>query len=483
MKILKLSMNRYFRFLFVLMLLFFWGCDTQKEDTNKKVLTEFDRIDLKEIKAMGKLRVVTSYNSVDYFIYKGRPIGYQLELLQELSNYLDLKLDISVSNDVKNNFDNLLDRKVDLIAMDLTITRSRANIIAFSEPHCFTRQVLVQRKQTRKEKKEPNKVGFNKLIRNQLELAGKSIYVQENSSYAERLRSLSNEIGDSINIIEIPDYEVEQLIGLVASGEIPYTVCDENLARVNKNYYDNIDVETPISFPQKIAWAMRPESQSLQDVVNKWLIGFKRTTRYKMIYKKYFLNKRSNHLVNNGFHSLKGGQFSIYDEVIKKESKKFDLDWRLVASLIYQESRFSPRVESWAGAVGLMQLMPETAKTFGVRKITSPKENIVGGLRFLKWLDEQLEDKISDPKERVKFVLASYNVGLGHVLDAMRLTEKYGKDPTIWDNNVDFYLLNKSKPKYYNDPVVKYGYCRGEEPYHYVNDILDRYEHYKNVVN
>ncbi len=476
-------MNRYF--IFVLLLGLFWGCDVQKEGTKKKAVTESGRIDLKEIKSMGKLRVVTAYNSVDYFIYKGRPIGYQLELLQELSNYLGIKLDISVSNDVKKNFDNLLDRKVDLIAMDLTITRSRANIIAFSEPHCFTRQVLVQRKQTKgkKEKKNTNRVGFNKLIRNQLELAGKSIYVQENSSYAERLRALSNEIGDSINIIEIPDYEVEQLIGLVAAGEIPYTVCDENLARVNKNYYDNIDVETPISFPQKIAWAMRPESQSLQDVVNKWLIGFKRTTRYKMIYKKYFLNKRSTHIVENGFHSLKGGQFSIYDEVIKKESKKFNLDWRLVASLIYQESRFSPRVESWAGAVGLMQLMPETAKTFGVTKITSPKDNIIGGLKFLKWLDNQLVEKVSDPKERVKFVLASYNVGLGHVLDAMRLAEKYGKDPTIWDNNVDFYLLNKSKPKYYNDPVVKYGYCRGEEPYHYVNDILDRYEHYKNVVN
>ncbi len=479
-------MNRYFKLIFVLLLGLSWGCNVQEKSSEKKAVTKTGRIDLNEIKSMGKLRVVTAYNSVDYFIYKGRPIGYQLELLQELSNYLGIKLDISVSNDVKKNFDNLLNRKVDLIAMDLTITRSRANTVAFSEPHCFTRQVLVQRKQTKrikKKKKDNNKVGFNKLIRNQLELAGKSIYVQENSSYAERLRALSNEIGDSINIIEIPDYEVEQLIGLVAAGEIPYTVCDENLARVNKNYYDNIDVETPISFPQKIAWAMRLESQSLQDVVNKWLIGFKRTTRYKMIYKKYFLNKRSTHIVENGFHSLKGGQFSIYDEVIKKESKKFDLDWRLVASLIYQESRFSPRVESWAGAVGLMQLMPETAKTFGVKKITSPKENIVGGLKFLKWLDKQLEDKITDPKERVKFVLASYNVGLGHVLDAMRLAEKYGKDPTIWDDNVDFYLLNKSKPKYYNDTVVKYGYCRGEEPYHYVNDILDRYEHYKNVVN
>jgi membrane-bound lytic murein transglycosylase F len=476
-------MNRYFQIIFVFLLLIFTGCTSNKKRAEKAKEGKAVNIDLEQIKARGKLRVVTAYNSVDYFIYKGRPMGYQFELLQELSNYLGLKLDISVSNDVKKNFDDLASGKVDLIAMNLTVTRNREKEFAFSEPHCYTRQVLVQRKKDKKQVKNDNSPGFNKLIRNQLELAGKSIYVQENSSYAERLRALSNEIGDSINVIEIPDYEVEQLIGMVAAGEIDYTVCDENLARVNKNYYDNIDVETPISFPQKIAWAMRKESQGLQDVVNRWMKSFKKTAKYKRIYQKYFLNKRSTHIVNDGFHSMKGGQFSVYDDIIKRESEKYDLDWRLVASIIYQESRFSPSIESWAGAVGLMQLMPETAKTFGVQKITSPVDNIRGGLKFLKWLDERLKEDVPDPEERLKFVLASYNVGLGHVQDAMRLAEKYGKDPSKWEGNVDFFLLNKSKPKYYNDPVVKYGYCRGEEPYYYVNDILERYEHYKNVVN
>lgn len=464
---------------------FLGGCGDKKERAEKKAVEKPIKLDLKEIKKRGRLNVVTAYNSVDYFIYKGRPMGYQFEMLQELSNYLGLKLNITVSNDVKKNFDDLLSGKVDLVAMSLTNTRSRSGKVAFSEPLFFTRQVLVQRKneKDKKSKKLLNPGGFNELIRNQLDLAGKSIYVQANSSYAERLRALSNEIGDSINVIEIPDYEVEQLIGLVSSGEIDYTVCDENMARVNKNYYDNIDVETPISFPQKIAWAMRPNSLSLQNVVNKWIIGFKRTAKYNRLYQKYFLNRRSTHIVNDDFHSLKGGQFSVYDDIIKKESEKYNLDWRLVASIIYQESRFSPNAQSWAGAKGLMQLMPETAKTFGVDDITSPDENVKGGLKFLKWLDDQLKNEIPDPEERLKFVLASYNVGIGHVLDAMRLAQKYGKDPEVWDNNVDFFLLNKSKPKYYNDPVVRYGYCRGEEPYHYVNDILERYEHYKNVVN
>ncbi|MBS2097948.1 MltF family protein [Carboxylicivirga linearis] len=458
----------------------FASCKTDKKPTLFNRANKEVDIDLDDIVKRGKIKVVTDYNSTNYFVYKGRPLGYQFELLKAMSNQLGLKLEITVSNNVEENINNLLNGDIDLIATNFTVTRNRSNKIAFTEPHCVTRQVLVQQKYRNSTGSEPTI--FNEVIRNQLDLAGKTIYVQENSSFVERLRNLSNEIGDSINIVEIPDYEVEQLIDLVANGEIPYTVCDENMARINTNFYDNIDVETAISFPQKIAWAVRPTSNDLLDVVNNWLINFKKTKQYKRIYRKYFINERSKHLVDAGFHSIRGGKVSIYDAIIKKESKKYDLDWRLIASLIYQESRFHPEIESWAGAKGLMQLMPETADYFGVKEITSPSENIKGGLKFLTWLDGRLKKTIEDPEERIKFVLAAYNVGLGHVQDAMRLAEKNGKNPLIWKDNVDYYLLNKSKPEFYNDPVVKYGYCRGEEPYHYVTDILERYDHYKNVI-
>ncbi|MBK3518298.1 MltF family protein [Carboxylicivirga marina] len=453
------------------------GCQVQTEQTNSKLPDEMASIDLDDIVKRGKIRVVTDYNSTNYFVYKGRPLGYQLELLQALSNTLGLKLEIVVSNDVEKNFESLLKGDVDLIATNLTVTRNRSHHVTFTEPHCITHQVLVQQKPSANNTLEEDDV-----IRNQLDLAGKTVYVQENSAYVTRLQSLANEIGDSIHVVEIPDYEVEQLIALVANGEIPYTVCDYNLAKINLNFFDNIDVETAISFPQKIGWAVRPNSGDLRDVVDNWLINFKKTNQYKRIYRKYFINKRSTHLVNSSFHSIKGGRVSAYDAIIKEESEKYNFDWRLIAALIYQESRFLPEVESWAGAIGLMQLMPQTAESFGVEKITSPQQNIQGGLKFLIWLDKRFRDRISDPEERLKFVLASYNVGPGHVEDAMRLAKKNNKNPNIWEDNVDYYLLNKSKPSFYNDPVVKYGYCRGEEPFHYVTDILERYTHYKNVI-
>ncbi|MFO8000945.1 MAG: transporter substrate-binding domain-containing protein [Marinilabilia sp.] len=457
------------------------GCSTEKSGTSEKEVEEPAQRDIDKIKEEGVVRVVTNYNSTNYFVYKGTPMGYQLELLQEFAKYLDVKLDVRVNNDLSTNYRNLRAGEVDIIASNLAATLEKGKDVSFTEPHSVSRQILVQQRYSTKEE-EGEEREYNKLIRNQLNLAGETVYVQKESAYARRLRNLAEEIGDSINIVEVPDYEVEQLISLVAEGEIKYTVCDENLARVNLNYYPNLDVETAISFPQKLSWAVRENSPDLLNVINNWLISFKKTSRYNQIYQKYYINKRSVHLVDEGFHSIRGGQVSNFDEIIREESEKFNWDWRLIASLIYQESRFLPRVESWAGAKGLMQLMPKTAGRFGVANIDEPRENIRGGVEFLRWLDERMKLRIEDPEERIKFVLASYNVGIGHVLDAMSLAEKYGKNPKKWDNNVDYYLLHKSEPKYFNDPVVKYGYCRGEEPYHYVTEILERYEHYKNVM-
>ncbi|TLX73461.1 transporter substrate-binding domain-containing protein [Labilibacter sediminis] len=473
---------RYFAKIWILALVFLASC--QPGNKTEKASEEESEVsfDLDAITKRGKLKVVTDYNSTNYFIYKGRPMGYQLELLNEFCNNLGIKLEVSVSNDVADNIKDLKTGRVDLIAQNLTVTRERSKVIQFTEPHTFARQILVQRKEKKREKSKKSHL-FNDLIRNQLDLAGKTIYVQKGSSHVTRLMHLSDEIGDSINIVEIPDYEAEQLIGLVAEGEISYTICDENLAKVNKNYYDNIDIETAISFPQKIAWGVRRNSPDLLHVINNWIIRFRKSAKYNIIYKKYFLNRRSTHIVDSGFNSLKGGLVSQYDDIIKKESESIDWDWRLIAALIYQESRFLPEIKSWAGAQGLMQLMPETAKLFGVEDVNSPEQNIRGGIKFIKWLDSRWALRIDDPEERTKFILASYNVGLGHVLDAMRLAEKNGKNPLIWEDNVDYYLLNKSKPMYFNDPVVQFGYCRGDEPYNYVTEILERYEHYKNLMD
>lgn len=452
------------------------GCNESKNSyTGKQVV-----VDLSEIRENGKLVVLTDFNSTNYFIYRGQPMGYQYELLQELADHLRIKLDVIVSNDLQESFNYLSEGRCNLLAINLTITKERRRYFDFTEPHTQTRQVLVQRKPDNWKKLSKSELE-KQLIRNQLDLAGKTIYVERNSSYAERLKNLSDEIGDSIIIEEVQENS-EQLISFVAEGDIDFTVCDENVALVNQTYYPNIDVYTAISFPQNLAWAVQKGATSLKHEIDIWLKEFKKTTKYAVIYNKYFRNQRTSQMVASDYFSLTSGRISAYDEAIKKHSNQIGWDWRLLASVIYQESRFDPNAESWAGAFGLMQLMPNTARRFGVNKSSSPEQHIRAGVEFIQWLDNRFKEKIPDPQERIKFILASYNIGYGHIEDAMNLAEKYGKDPAIWDDGVNEFLLMKSKPEYYLDPVVKYGYCRGVETYNFVSEVLERYNDYRNII-
>ncbi|MDZ7776546.1 MAG: transglycosylase SLT domain-containing protein [Bacteroidales bacterium] len=170
------------------------------------------------------------------------------------------------------------------------------------------------------------------------------------------------------------------------------------------------------------------------------------------------------------------------NHILKEEAEKLGWDWRLIASMIYQESNFIPEAQSWVGAYGLMQMMPATMQKMGIDSSASPHQQIKAGVRYIKWLDNQFKPRIEDEEERKKFVLAAYNVGLAHVFDAIRLAEKYDKDPAVWNENVDWFLLNKSNPEFYQDSVVYYGYARGEEPYKYVNEIYSRYDHYRKII-
>lgn len=447
-------------------------------DNNRKNISNDDNL-LNKIKKRGTLIVTTNYNSVDYFIYKGLPMGFQLELLKEFSKHLGVKLELKISNDLASNISLLALEKCDLIAHNITVTKDRRKLINFTTPLMQTRQVLVQRNPY--SDKDTN-LKKTLLIRNILNLAGKTVHVQKNSAHYDRIINIQNEIGDSIHIVVIDTLETEQLMELVANGTIDYTIADENFALVNKSYYKNIDILTPVSFSQNLAWGVRKQSDSLLIILNNWIRSFKQTKEYQNIYDKYYRNPRSVKIVQSEFYSIKGGKISKYDKEIKQHSKMINWDWRLVASLIYQESQFHPELRGWSGAFGIMQMMPETARKFGVNLKSSVSDQIKAGLKLKMHIDKFLPAEINDPEERIKFILASYNAGVYHVLDARNLARKYGKNPNIWSDNVDYYMKLKSKPKYYNDAVVKYGYSRGKETYDFVIEILERYNHYKNIV-
>lgn len=431
--------------------------------------------DLLRIKKAGVLKAAVDYNSSNYFIYRGKPMGFEYEMLQALCNELEVKLEIVVSNKINESFLGLKSNRFDLIAQNLTITKQRTAEMDFTIPFHQTTQVLVQREKS-------GNPANTKYINSVLDLANKQVHVQKNSAHYQRIINLSEETGLNIDVIADSVFTVEELIAKVAKGEIEYTVCDENIAKLNKYYYPKIDFSLQISFPQHIAWAVRKGSEEWKAFLDKWIDNFKETRKYHHIYYKYFESPRIVERMSSDFNSISGGKISKYDKMIKEIANEYNWDWRLISAIIYHESRFNENAGAWTGAYGLMQIMPATAEAYGVYNIENPQQNVKGGILLLNALNNQFVKNIPDSIQRVKFVLAAYNIGLGHVNDAQRLAEKYGKNPLIWEQNVEIFLEHKMEEKYFKDEVVRWGYCRGEEATKFVRNVTNNYNQYLNVI-
>jgi membrane-bound lytic murein transglycosylase F len=473
------------RGLLCIFLFFFFCCEKGliTKDETPEVPEIYKKGDLKQIKKSGKLRALTVYSGTSYFLYRGRPMGYEFELLERFAKYLDVDLEIIVVDNIDELLEKLNKGEGDIVAHGLTITANRKEDVSFTDHLYLTKQVLVQKKPDNW-RTMPWKNLENALVHDPLGLIGDTVSVREMSSYKERIYNLSEELGGTIHInILSGEMSTDEIIERVAVGEIKYTISDDNIASIMSTYYPILDVKVPVSFSQRIAWATRHDSKNLLIATNNWLEEIKRQADFNVIYNKYFKNKKNfKRRIKSDFYSLNKQQISPYDSLIKKHSKSLNWDWRLVASQIYQESKFDPRVSSWAKASGLMQLMPETAKELGITNRADPGQSIKGGTKYLKQLWGNFKN-ITDPIQRTKFTLASYNCGLYHVKDAQSLAKKRGLDETIWDNNVDNMILELSQPKNYRDPVVKYGYVRGIEPYNYVIQIFERYQHYRQFID
>lgn len=461
------------------LLLIAFSCNTpQKETFSPDPRVE---IDLDAIKKRGFINVLVDNNSISYFIYKGEAMGYEYELLRLLAKDLDVELKIKVTSGVDHAIDQLNRGEGDILAFPLTVTKSRKNVVSFMRAHFNSYPVLVQRKPHNWRKLSDEQIN-EQVIRNLGDLVGKKVHVISGTSYEQRLHNLSEEIGGDILVeSDTLNAESESLLRKVALGEIDYTVADHTIARVNASYYPNLDVNTVLGVPQQIAWAVRKNSTQLLTEVNNWMIRIKKEPTFMVIYNRYFKSPRTSLMrMNSDYSSLGGlGKLSPFDSLIRKGATKLGWDWRLLASLIYQESRFMTQGESWAGAQGLMQLMPATAKRFGVTNPHDPKQNIEAGVKYLHYLDQVWRKHVTDHDERLKFILASYNAGLSHIIDARNLAKKHGHDPNVWKGSVEYFLSKKSDPAFYRDPVVKAGYCKCEEPINYIRDVLARYDVYK----
>lgn len=427
--------------------------------------------DLAQIKDSDELVVLTLYSSTSYFIYRGQAMGFQYELSEQFAKSLGVKLRIEVARNVPEMIQKLLNGEGDIIAYNLPITKEWKDSLIYCGEEVITHQVIVQRNN-----------GKTKPLKDVTELIGKDVYVKP-GKYYDRLVNLDKELGGGIHIHEVTNdsITVEDLITQVAQGKIAYTVADNDLAKLNATYYPSLNTGLSISFDQRAAWAVRKDCPQLAKAANEWHEKNMTSPAYTASMKRYF--EISKAMPHSPILSLREGKISHYDDLFKKYAKEIDWDWRMLASLAYTESNFDTTAVSWAGAKGLMQLMPTTARAMGMPPgmEQNPEESIKAAVKYIAATNRSLS-MIPDKNERLKFILAAYNAGLGHVNDAMALAEKYGKNKFVWDNNVDDYILLKSNEEYFTDPVCKNGYFRGIETYNFVRDITARYETYKKKI-
>ncbi|HIZ90965.1 MAG TPA: transglycosylase SLT domain-containing protein [Candidatus Bacteroides merdavium] len=452
----------------LLLLLAVAGCRGNR--TSNHATSEKPVHDLQQIKDSGELVVLTLYSSASYFIYRGQDMGFQYELSEQFAKSLGVKLKVKVARNVRDLIRKLQAGEGDLIAYTLPVTKEWKDSLLYCGEDVITHQVIVQRNGRRE-----------KPLKDVTELIGKDVYVKP-GKYHERLVNLDKELGGGIHIHVVRGDSVsnEDLIAQVAQGKIPYTVTDNDIARLNRTYYPNLNISLAISFDQRSSWAVRQDCPQLARAASEWHRANMTSPDYTASTKRYFeISKATPH---TPILSLREGKISHYDNLFKKYAKEIGWDWRLLASLAYTESNFDTTAVSWAGARGLMQLMPSTARAMGVPagKEQNAEESVKAAVKYIGMTAQSF--KHLPEEERVNFVLASYNSGIGHVLDAMALAEKYGKDKNVWRDNVEKYILLKANEEYFTDPVCKYGYFRGTETYNFVREITERFELYKKKI-
>ena len=365
--------------------------------------------------------------------------------------------------------DYLLEDKADIALGFLTPTAQRRNKgIAFSRPYHYASELIVAHKDRAE-------------IRDATELANSNIYIRPSSSYWESAVELKKTVS-GINLVGVPEsQETEAIIDKVGGKEYEMTIADSHIVDIEMTFRDDIQSLMALGAPKSQSWAVASGHDKLLAKSNAFIKKHYKGLFYNVIYNKYFKNqKRLDTHYKDYVLQNDSGVLSPYDDIVKKYARQHDFDWRLLVSQMHQESRFNPKAKSMAGAKGLFQLMPRTAKELGILDVHVPERGIKAGVLYMNWVRERMRKDEVQADQLIWFTLASYNAGAGHVRDAMRLAKQQGWRDDVWFGHVENAMLLLSKSKY--AAKARYGYVRGQEPVNYIREIKRRFETYDNIV-
>ena len=425
------------------------------------------------------LKVVTLYGPTSFFNYREDIMGIDYENVKRFAEEEGMVLEISPLKNIADLIEALKSGEAHLAAYPVPLISEFNEDVIYCGHREISRQILVQNK-------------YNEQVSDVTDLIDKDIYVENNSKYLYRLQNLNEELGGGINIIPIDNdtIDTEDLLQMVNLKEIPFTVVDSEIASLYKQAFPSLDFSLSLSSDQASSWIVAPGLDSLAAKIDRWDNRTNSSEFVKNIYRRYYQDT-----INEDFDSnldyfknkklQKGEPVSSFDNLFKKNSSIAGYDWKLLAAIAFCESKFNPAAMSRFGATGLMQVMPVGARQFKVdaASLANPVENVFVAAKILSSHNKKFEKLVEDPQERMKFVVAAYNSGIAHIYDAMALAEKHGLNSQKWNGNVSVASLMKSRPEYYNDPVVKYGYFRGRETVDFVDRVMTIYNYLNENIN
>ena len=413
------------------------------------------------------LRVITRDNPVNYFIHRGRMMGFEYELAKKFANDNQMHLVMITPPDQKYMIPWLLAGKGDIIASTMTVTEARRNnpAIALCEPYLTVSEVVVTRKN-------------DNSIRNTSDLGKRTFAVRAESSYMETLQEMKR-AGIKFNIRIVPDnISSFEILQGIADGKYDITLVDDLILKAKLQGGDNLKPVLMAGKSKKYAWIVRDTSPELQTAVNDFFRREIRGAFFNQLYRRYFeiaKESRQYWLENSASNKF---EISPFDPMVKKYSHLNSFDWCMISAQIYQESRFDPLAIAPDGGLGLMQLMPQTAQRFKCVNPLDPESNVKTGTTYLNRLRDAFEGPVQ-PYDRLCFALAGYNGGIGHVFDARLLAASQGLNPNVWKDNVEVALYGLSTTEYASR--ARFGFCRADIITNYVNQIMLRYYHYKQM--
>ena len=423
------------------------------------------------------LRVGTLYSPTSFFLFRGDTMGYEYDRICSFAQSKGVATEFIIASNLQSLITMLDSGAIDVIAYEVPITSEYRKQVLNCGSENITYQVLVQPKS-------------DTLITDVIQLINKDVYVEHKSKYEARLRNLDEEIGGGIRIHSLDEDTItsEDLIERVAKGKIPLTIVNSDIALINQTYYRNINIDLQVSFPQRASWAVRKDNQALADSISAWSELAESGTADKQMLRRYFEMSKSGASPAGlsdakSIISAKHGIISDFDIYFRRHGQDNGIDWRLLAAIGWVESQFRNDVVSWAGAQGIMQIMPSTARGYGfdTSKRRDPEVSVKAAVRELAELEKYFTKRVPNHQERLRFMLAAYNGGIAHIIDAINLAAKHGKNPQVWYGNVEEALKWKSNEHYYNDPVCRYGYFRSTETVNYVHKVENRFEAYKSL--